>query len=63
MPSWPKMGEAGGVPSMTAFSVPQHKPTCTIAFGGSVRIAHVLALALEKEELLSSQQEREKELT
>ena len=33
----------GGVPSMTAFSVPQHKPICTIAFGGSVRIARVSA--------------------
>ena len=36
-------GERGGVPSMTAFSVPQHKPICTIAFGGSVRIARVSA--------------------
>ena len=33
----------GGVPSMTAFSVPQHKLMCTIAFGGSVRIARVSA--------------------
>ena len=33
----------GGVLSMTAFSVPQHKPICTIAFGGSVRIARVSA--------------------
>ena len=28
---------------MTAFSVPQHKLMCTIAFGGSVRIARVSA--------------------
>ena len=35
--------QSGFVPSMTAFSVPQHKPICTIAFGGSVRIARVSA--------------------
>ena len=35
--------QSGFVPSMTAFSVPQHKLMCTIAFGGSVRIARVSA--------------------
>ena len=41
---WEMRGNGkGGVPSMTAFSVPQHKPICTIAFGGSVRIARVSA--------------------
>ena len=40
---WGGCRKRGGVPSMTAFSVPQHKLMCTIAFGGSVRIARVSA--------------------
>ena len=45
----------GGVPSMTALSVPQHKPMCTIAFGGSTRTDDI-ALGLRRKKSFSLQQ-------
>ena len=37
-PPVPLQDMLGGVPSMTALSVPQHKLMCALAFGGSTRI-------------------------
>ena len=47
--------QSGFVPSMTALSVPQHKPMCTIAFGGSTRIDDI-ALGLRRKKSFSLQQ-------
>ena len=47
--------QSGFVPSMTALSVPQHKPICTIAFGGSTRIDKI-ALGHRRKKSFSLQQ-------
>ena len=53
-----KKGEkGGGVPSMTALSVPQHKPMCTIAFGGSTWTDDI-ALGLRRKKSFSLARER-----
>ena len=45
---------------MTAFSVPQHKLRCTIAFGGSVRIERVSACLRKGRASLFIERERER---
>ena len=47
--------QSGFVPSMTALSVPQHKPMCTIAFGGSTWTDDI-ALGLRRKKSFSLQQ-------
>ena len=47
--------QSGFVPSMTALSVPQHKPMCTIAFGGSTRTDDI-ALGLRRKKSFSLEQ-------